>query len=178
VHVLLTAFIVFLISLYIPIAVSDPGIKGDFPVLFLVVMIPTIQVIALATAILPKRRYGFANEDIYGRPPWAFIIVAGLVALGLAVLVSLAFRCLAFWTGRRLCRLLLQPALAAHGSLDSRGAAFLIQDSRWASTPSLRAKRMKDALVMAVLNITMMVIVLSIFPAIIPDSMQRYAKPP
>jgi hypothetical protein len=149
--VLLIAFIVFPIFLYIPIAVSDPGIEGDFPLLFRIVMIATIQVIALVTAILPKRRYGFANEDIYGRPPWAFIILAGLIAIGLAVLVSLGFRYLAFldlgmaWKDflSNLPWLLMAFSTAAV-------SAFLIQDSRWASTSSLWAKRMKDGLFMAV----------------------------
>jgi len=171
VHVLLKAFIVFLISLYIPIAVSDPGIKDDFPYLFLIVMIPTIQVIALATAILPKRRYGFANEDIYGYPPWAFIIVAGLVALGLAALVSLGFRYLAFldWS-IALGDFFRNWPWVLMAFSTATVSAFLIQDSRWASTSSLRVKRMKDALVMALSNGAMMVIVLLVFRAFIPGS--------
>jgi len=169
-NVLLKAFIGFLICLAIPIAVSDPGIKGDFPYLFLIVMIPTVQVIALATAILPKRRYGFANEDIYGRPPWAFIIVAGLAALVLAALVSLGFRYLYFldWSEALNDFSCNRPWLLMAFST-AAVSAFLIQDSRWASTSSLRAKRMKDALIMALSNSAMMVIVLLIFPAIIPD---------
>jgi len=170
VNVLLKAFIVFPIFLYIPIAVSDPGIEGDFPLLFRIVMIATIQVIALGTAILPKSRYGFANEDISGRTPRVFVIGAGLVALVLAASVSLGFRCLAFldWSkalGDFYCHwpwLLMAFSTAAV-------SAFLIQDSRWASTSSLRAKRMKDALVMALSMIITMVIVLEIFSAIIPD---------
>jgi hypothetical protein len=170
VHVLLTAFIVFLISLYIPIAVSDPGIKGDFPFLFLIVMIATIQVIALATAILPKRRYGFANEDINGRPPWAFIIMAGLVALVFAALVSLGFRCLAFLDWSKALRdFSCNSPWVLMAFLTAGVSAFLIQDSRWASTSSLWKKRMKDALVMALSNSAMMVIVLLIFRTIIPD---------
>ena len=167
--VLLEAFIVFLICLAIPIAVAAPGVEDPLP--FRTVMIATIQVIALATAILPKRRYGFANEDLHGHPPWPFITGAGLFALASAMLVGLGFRFVAFsfeWEDA------LQdfycswpwPLMAFSTAAIS---ALLIQDSRWASTSSLRAKRIKDALVMALGNGAMTAIVLLIFLTIIPD---------
>lgn len=126
-------------------------------------MVATIQVIALATAILPKKRYGFANEDIYGRPPWAFIAGAGLLASVLAAVVGVGFRFVAFsfkWEAARNDFFRYWPwHLMAFST--AAVSAFLIQDSRWASASSLRAKRMKDALIMALsMPITMSFVLL------------------
>jgi hypothetical protein len=166
-NALLKAAAVFLVVLAIPISMGDLGTKEHIP--FRTLMVATIQVIALAAAIIPKSRFGFANEDIYGRPPWKFIIGAGGLALGLAVLVGLGFRMVAFGTWdaawndffRSLPWLLMAFSTATV-------SAFLIQDSRWSSTPSLRAKRMKDALVMALSMILSTALVLALFHVILP----------
>lgn len=160
--VLLKAAVIFMIGLAIPVAMSNLDTEEHFP--FRTGMIATLQVIALATAIFPKRRYGFANEDIYGHPPWAFILGAGGFAVVLAGLVGLGFRALAFknWNAALndfFCNL---PWLLMVFSTTAV-SAFLIQDSRWASTASLRAKRMRDAAVMASIMIITTAIVLVIF---------------
>jgi hypothetical protein len=53
------------------------------------VMIATIQVVALATAIVPNLRFGFACEDLYGRTPWRFVVASGVVAAVLFVPIVL-----------------------------------------------------------------------------------------
>jgi hypothetical protein len=160
--VLLIAGVIVLIGLAIPIAVSDIDRQDHYP--FRTAMIATIQVIALATAIFPKRRYGFANEDIYGRTPWAFILGAGVCAVVLAVLVGLGFRTLAFekWNAALDDFLNSLPWLLMAFST-AAACAFLIQDSRWALASSPRARRMKDAAAMAASMIITLSIVLVLF---------------
>jgi hypothetical protein len=116
-----------------------------------VVMIATIQVASLATAILPKAlRYGFACENLYGRTPWGFVIGAGLAAVAICAPIQFAFS----W----LIRGTPTEALAAMGRsypwlltafMTAATTAFLIQDSRWSKLPSQAVRRAADGAVMA-----------------------------
>lgn len=116
-----------------------------------VVMIATIQVVSLATAILPKAlRYGFACENLYGRTPWGFVITAGLAAGAICAPIQFAFS----WFMRGTSK----EALAAMGRsypwlltafMTAAVTAFLIQDSRWSKLPSRAARRAADGAVMA-----------------------------
>ena len=114
-----------------------------------VVMISTTMVLALATAIVPKRYWGFANEDLYGHTPWPFVAAAGLASA-------------VFWAGNRQVFYLLsrdssQPMRNLSQSYPwalpafTTGAmtAFLIQDSRWSGLPSRWSRRALDGLMMA-----------------------------
>ena len=114
-----------------------------------VVMISTTMVLSLATAIVPKRYWGFANEDLYGHTPWPFVAAAGLTSAAL-------------WAGNRQIFYLLsrdssQPMRSLSQSFPwalpafTTGAmtAFLIQDSRWSGLPSGWARRALDGLMMA-----------------------------
>ena len=116
-----------------------------------VVMIATIQVASLTTAILPKvLRFGFACENLYGRTPWGFVMAAGLSAVVFCAPIQFAFS----W----LIRGTTKEALAAMGRsypwlltafATAATTAFLIQDSRWSQFPSRAARRAADGLVMA-----------------------------
>ena len=117
----------------------------------IVVMIATIQVASLATAILPKvLRFGFACENLYGRTPWGFVMAAGLAAVVICAPIQFAFSWLIRGTpkealeaiGRSYPWLLTAFATAAT-------TAFLIQDSRWSQFPSRAVRRAADGAFMA-----------------------------
>jgi hypothetical protein len=118
------------------------------------VMIATIQVVALATAIVPNLRFGFACEDLYGRTPWRFVVASGVVAAVLFVPIVFVFQ----WVIRGTTK----QALTALGVsypwfltafTTAATTSFLIQDSRWSQLPSKAARRAADGLVMAVATV-------------------------
>ncbi len=114
------------------------------------VMIATIQVVALLVAIWPKSRFGFANEDLYGRTPWRFVVGSGLVSAVLFVPTQLAFQWFIKGTWSQAVGALRDGypwVLTAFTT--SATTAFLIQDSRWSQFPSRAARRARDGLVMA-----------------------------
>jgi len=67
---------------------ADFGSRGK---VLLILMIATIQVAALATAIIAKGRFGFANEDIRGRTPFGFVIGTGATTMILGAPIQFFF---------------------------------------------------------------------------------------
>ncbi|GIZ50564.1 hypothetical protein [Noviherbaspirillum aridicola] len=110
-----------------------------------ILVLAATQTIAVAVAIVPKRMAGFANEDLYGNTPWAFVLGAGVAAVALAVMLRILLipnamerlnSAPVFW--------LLSPFSTAATT------AWLVQDSRWSHTGLLRARRSLDALVLTI----------------------------
>ena len=117
----------------------------------MIVMIGTMQVVALIVAIVPKQYTGFANIDINGRTPFKFILVAGVAAFVLALPVSLLFRSFialslkaAFGGMLSAMPWMVMPAATAMAT------AYLIQDNRWHSIRSQLWRRILDAIFMGI----------------------------
>lgn len=146
------AFVAYLVVMavgLVPLSALDKG--ATRAALLLAGMIASIQVIALAVAIVPQLQAGFANEDIRGRTPLSFVLGTGLVAAVLAIPVQLGFLWLmhggrsdGVWKdfGDACPWALMAFATAAL-------TAFLVQDTRWSFLSSGSLKRVVDALVMA-----------------------------
>jgi hypothetical protein len=123
------------------------------------VMIATMQLAAILVAVVPKGRYGFANEDLTGRTPRWFLVWAAAMAAALGWVIQLTFTQVisaealpALHTADRY-RWLLMPATTA-GMI-----GFLIQYSRWSSIPRAAARRVRDAAVMAAANVGALLLV-------------------
>jgi hypothetical protein len=105
---------------------------------------------AMAVAIVPKLRWGFANTGLRNRTPVAFVLGAGVAAALLAALIQLTAGTLIHSGGltgglHRLGRSLpWLPGYFATGST----VAWLVQDTRWLSTARDLRRRLYDALVL------------------------------
>jgi hypothetical protein len=145
----LSLFVGFMVAPLLLPGAGTPSARNEW--LVRVVMIVTIQVSALAVAILPKEFLGFANEDFRGRPPLLFIAAAGLAAVGAGSALQLVFLLLmhhadtavALEAFRRSAPWLLTALATASVT------AFLIQDSRWSTVRSWHGRRLLDATTMA-----------------------------
>lgn len=147
----LTLFVGFMVApLLLPGAgAGTPSARNEW--LVRVLMIVTIQVSALAIAILPKEFLGLANEDFRGRPPLLFIAGAGLAAMVAGSVLQLVFLLLMHHADAavaleafRTSAPWLLTALAT-----ASVTAFLIQDSRWSTVRSRHGRRLLDATTMA-----------------------------
>lgn len=106
-------------------------------------IVAATQTMAVAAAIVPKRLFGFANEDLYGNTPWGFVFAAGAAAVALAVLLRALLMPGFFGTLQSPRTLwLLSPFTTAAAT------AWLVQDSRWMRFDSAVTRRLLDALVM------------------------------
>jgi hypothetical protein len=119
------------------------------------VMIATVQVVSMMVAILPKFRFGFANEDLHGRVSLSFVLGAGLTAALVAVPIQLWFNLLIYPTPTRAVGSfatsypwLLMPFVTA------ATFAYLVQDSRWSSLASRARRRLADGLVFAAATVS------------------------
>jgi hypothetical protein len=112
------------------------------------VMIATVQVVAIMVAILPKFRFGFANEDLHGRVPLAFVLGAGLVAAAVAVPIQLWFNLLIYPSPiRALESLAISYPWLLMPFVTAATFAYLVQDSRWSTLASRTRRRLADGLV-------------------------------
>lgn len=123
--------------------------------LLMAVMIATIQVVSIMMAILPKFRFGFANEDIHGHVPLGFVLGAGLAATAVSMPIQIWFFLLTKpdWTSAlhsftSAYPWLLMPFVTA------ATFAYLVQDSRWSTLASRAHQRLADG---AVFTVTMVV---------------------
>lgn len=105
---------------------------------------------AMAVAIVPKLRWGFANTGLRNRTPVAFVLGAGGAAALLDALIQLMAGAVINSGGLTggLHRLLLScpwlPGYFATGA----SVAWLVQDTRWLSTSRDLRRRLYDALVL------------------------------
>jgi hypothetical protein len=105
---------------------------------------------AMAVAIVPKLRWGFANTGLRNRTPVAFVLSAGMAAALLAALIQLMAGTLIHGGGPAggLHRLVLSlpwlPGYFATGA----SVAWLVQDTRWLATSRDLRRRIYDALVL------------------------------
>ena len=173
------AFTVYAVCLFLvfalPGSLFGPAELGKG--LIMAVMIATIQIIALTVAVYPKLHYGFANEDIFGRRPYKFFLVAGLVAVVLAIPVRHVFISLAyFWVEYSQNAQPFDQALT-HGWDQAVREFFaqspwllmpfatalvmsvLVQDNFWGSSEPLKKQKVKDGFVFAVSMVVTVVVV-------------------
>ncbi|CAG1016561.1 hypothetical protein BURC_01392 [Burkholderiaceae bacterium] len=111
------------------------------------IAIITVNVLgALAIAIVPKRRWGFANAGLHQKTPVAFVVAAGTCAVLFAMLVNLAAGALLHggWDGA--LRRLFEGAPYLHSAfLTAAAVAWLVQDHRWLGAKSARERHLRDA---------------------------------
>ncbi len=123
------------------------GDQGKMGRALKVMMIATIQLVALLCAILPKYHFTWANESLTGRPPVPFILGVGPIAGALAIAVGFPFRALMaggvdaafdfYKTGFPWCLMAWATATCV---------AWLVQDHTWRNEPSPRRQQIKDGL--------------------------------
>ncbi len=147
---------IFLVFRVAPLLLEgSPEARGQIWInLVRAVMIATVQVVAIMVAILPKFRYGFANEDLHGHAPLSFVVGAGLVATAVAIPIQLWFYLLMYPSPMQ--------ALEALGAsypwlsmpfVTAVTFAYLVQDSRWSTLSSRRRRRLADGAVFAVVMV-------------------------
>ena len=144
-----------------------------------VIMIACVQCLAIGLAILPKKYFGFANEDLLGRTPWRFVIGVGFAAALLSVPLELPFLQI---MGQSLVWAL--PWLVMPFAMAS-SMAFLMQNSRWVRIDSDHARRTRDVLVLLVVNAIAMTIAIVLSMAVVvlvkkyyPTFYQDFPPPP
>jgi hypothetical protein len=144
--VLALAFAFYFVAFLLALSGRVETLSGALPG---IAKIALIQVLAVAIAVVPKQLFGFANESLYGRTPWGFVLSAGCGAVLAAMLVQSAFIAAgvnggngtsAFW---RMVPWLPMPFAAA------ASIAYLVQDGRWSRIHSTMGRRFADVLVLA-----------------------------
>jgi hypothetical protein len=162
------AFCVLVVCLTGLFFVSPPphAARPTLPMPIMVLMIATIQASAVAVATIPKRYFGFANENLRGRPPFGFIAAVGPVAMALAVAVGIGSRLSSsgvaeawsnYWSKDQWPWLLMPFTTATV-------TAFLVQDGRWSRTASDQIRRLKDAAIMSVATASSLLLALWLIP--------------
>lgn len=112
----------------------------------LITKIALIHALAVAVAVVPKQLFGFANENLFGRTPRGFVLSAGLVAVGVALLVHIAFAALSP-NGRSVAETLTRVApWLVMPFATAASVAYLVQDGRWARIASATGRRLADVL--------------------------------
>jgi hypothetical protein len=147
------AFGVVFCVMFLTYAVLGTGETGESALSRapMIVMIGTMQVVALIVAIVPKQYTGFANIDIDGRTPIKFIVVAGVAAFVLALPVSLLFRSfITLSLGAAFDGMLSAMPWMVMPAATAMATAYLIQDNRWHSIRSQLWRRMLDAVFMGI----------------------------
>jgi hypothetical protein len=125
-----------------------PTPHADIHAKALIAVISIVLLGSISMAIIPKRRWGFANTGLHGRTPYSFVIGAGLCAVLFAVIVHLT-------AGALLIGGIAGALERLHASspwllgVFGTGAtmAWLVQDTRWDHTPSRWMRRLRDAAV-------------------------------
>jgi hypothetical protein len=142
------AFGVVFCVMFLTYAVLGTGQTGESALSKapMIVMIGTMQVVALIVAIVPKQYTGFANIDIDGRTPIKFVLVAGVAAFVLASPVSLLFRSfITLSLGAAFEGMLSSMPWMVMPAATAMATAYLIQDNRWHSIRSEFGRRILDA---------------------------------
>jgi hypothetical protein len=149
---LLSVFAVVFFAMMVSMGLlSSSGVMSDRKLVGLVLMVPTLFVIALFCAIYPKQHFSFANRTFRGRLPYLFFGCAGLASVVLAFVVGLLFRTLIFQNGY----LALEDAVTKSPWLLMTftlavGTAILVQDPRgFAAPPRMQRRRWLDSISMA-----------------------------
>ena len=147
------AFGVVICAMFLGFAVLGTGFSDRDYVrtVSIIVMIGTMQVVALLVAILPKQYMGFANIDIHGRTPFDFILSAGVATFVLALPISFLFRSFIYLSlSKALEDMIAKMPWLIMPCVTAMTIAYLIQDNRWHSVRSERMRRVLDALFLAV----------------------------
>jgi len=131
---------IWLIFLILPAQDNNIGVSP-------LVAVITINVLgALAIAILPKRRWGFANAGLRQKTPVPFVIGAGACAVLFAVCVNLFAGSLLLGGWEGALKRLSDGAPYLHSPFFTAATvAWLVQDHRWIGTASARRRRLLDA---------------------------------
>jgi hypothetical protein len=101
---------------------------------------------ALAIAIVPKLRWGFANSGLWRKTPVSFVLGAALGAAVFATLVNLCTGALLLGGVDGALDRLREGSLALPALMITAGTvAWLVQDHRWYRAPSEQRRRLYDA---------------------------------
>ncbi|KQV88204.1 hypothetical protein [Pelomonas sp. Root1237] len=135
----------FGLGVYFWLAPRLPSNVLSQPQLFIVIL--TTQVGALASAIMPKLHFGFANAGLTRRTPVTFVVAAGLASVVAMLLINLVAGSLTNgWEGV-VARLKEARFFTLSPFTTAAMLAWLIQDHRWRRLSPLR-RRLCDALAM------------------------------
>jgi hypothetical protein len=123
-----------------------PRTDTNLPRKELVIVVSLVVFGAIAIAIVPKLRWGFANGGLHARTPIGFVVGAGLCAALFAVLVNLGAGALFLggWAGA-LRRLSAGAPWLCATFLTASSMAWLVQDHRWRTTANRFRRRGLDA---------------------------------
>lgn len=113
--------------------------------LFLVILLT--QAGALASAIVPKLHFGFANAGLTRRTPVAFVFAAGLASVAVMLAINLVAGSLVNGWAGVVARLSEARFFTLSPFMTAAVLAWLIQDHRWRRLSPTR-RRLCDALVM------------------------------
>lgn len=135
----------FGLGVYFWLAPRLPSNVLSQPKLFLVIL--ATQVGALASAIVPKLHFGFANAGLTRRTPVTFVVVAGLTAVVVMLLINLVAGSLTNGWDGVVARLKEARFFTLSPFTTAAVLAWLIQDHRWRRLSPLQ-RRLCDALAM------------------------------
>jgi hypothetical protein len=109
-----------------------------------------------------KRQYAFANESIFGRLPFGFILAMGLGSMVIFGVLQAAFDYFQF-PHRPFLEVMLRdlPLVIFPGAIGAL-TALLVQDSMWGRSASAQSKRIRDGLAFGMVMTVMLGVLLAI----------------
>jgi hypothetical protein len=125
------------------------GAPSSLPLWALVALITLTQGGALAAAIVPKMHFGFATSGLRDRTPWAFLVFAGLAAVVWSLALNTVAGALIGGLAGVHERLLRSAPYLGSPLATAVATAWLVQDHRWRTLSTPRARRWRDAEVLA-----------------------------
>lgn len=144
--------VVFVVMFFGMTAFGTAGDRTAREIALLLLMVPTLFVVALLCAIYPKQYFAFANVNVFGRPPYLFFAYAGIAAAVLAFTIGLAFRTLIYQDGEEALRRALESSPWLLISITvAVVVSMLVQDARTFENAARRQRRRwSDAAILAV----------------------------
>jgi len=125
-----------------------PTPQADIHAKALIAVVSIVLLGSISMAIIPKRRWGFANTGLRGHTPYSFVIGAGVCAVLFSVIVQLTAGALLIGgIAGALERLHASSPWMLGVFATAATMAWLVQDTRWEHTPSRRMRRLRDAAV-------------------------------
>jgi hypothetical protein len=127
-----------------------PAWETDIRLRNLVIVVSLSIFGSIAIAIVPKLRWGFANDGLFERTPWHFVIGAGICAVILQVIIRTIAADVGNHEERTMHSVLIGLSFSPTTFLTASTVAWLSQDHRWAKTISASKRRLQDAATLGV----------------------------